>query len=63
TMIEVKHREHLSYVVGYISDLGTFDVVLSMPWLEEHDPDVSWKKRSLTFNSEFCSIQCLEHFK
>lgn len=50
------HKEELWCLV---TSLGRFDLILGMPWLEQHDPKTSFNARSLTFDSEYCMANCL----
>ena len=36
-----------------VTTLGKFDIALGMPWLEQHDPDISPGSRRMTFNSDY----------
>ncbi len=47
----------------FVTSLGKFDLILGMPWLEQHDPKLSFRRRRLTFDSEFCTSRCLLHKK
>ena len=55
--------DHVDELWCMIVTLGKFDVILGMPWLELHDPQVSFKNRSLTFNSDHCMGNCLLRHK
>ncbi|OMJ24401.1 Retrotransposon-derived protein PEG10 [Smittium culicis] len=52
-------------------ELATFDVmtchhadmILGLPWLEIHDPDIDWKTRSISFNKDHCIKNCLKNQK
>lgn len=34
-----------------ILPLGTYDAILGMDWLEEHNPDIDWVAKTLKFKS------------
>ena len=34
------------------------DVILGLPWLRLHHPNINWKTTTLSFNSEHCSHNC-----
>ena len=51
--------EYVEELWCLVTALGKFDVILGMPWLEEHDPSSSFSKRSLTFDSDHCMLNCL----
>ncbi|OLY84658.1 Retrotransposon-derived protein PEG10 [Smittium mucronatum] len=43
---------------GY--SLPNIPVVLGLPWIKLHSPNVHWKKNSIQFESEFCKINCVQ---
>ena len=55
--------DHVDELWCLVTDLGKFDVILGMPWLELHDPQPSFANRQLTFNSDHCMSNCLLHSK
>ena len=38
-----------------MTDTGKYDLILGIPWLEKHKPEVNWETRTLTFS------QCRDH--
>ncbi|KAI1515318.1 rve multi-domain protein [Pyrenophora tritici-repentis] len=59
--IQVKHGSHLSPVVCFVADVGDFDLILGMTWLEDHDPGLTFSPRSMKFSSSHCTSCCLDH--
>lgn len=63
----ITHMARLKLVLGghidelwcLVTSLGKFDIILGMPWMELHDPKLSFAERSLTFNSDHCRANCL----
>lgn len=55
--------EHYDEIWCFVTSLGKFDLILGMPWLEQHDPKLSFRGRTLTFDSDFCTSRCLLHKK
>ena len=41
------HQEKLDLVTAPIS----YDIILGLPWLIRHNPDINWPKRQLTFTT------------
>ena len=39
----------------------THHIVLGTPWLERHDPVISYKRRTVTFTSNFCRTHCTHY--
>jgi hypothetical protein len=40
--------------------LGKHNVVLGLPWLQQHDPIIQWSNGKLTFTSDYCERHCLK---
>ncbi len=56
-------EDHLEELYSLVTPLAKFDMILGMPWMELHDPQVSFGQRSCTFNSDHCITNCLRHRK
>ncbi len=41
----------------------THHIVLGVPWLEKHDPSISFDRRTLTFSSQYCRTHCTHYSK
>ena len=54
-------EDHLEELYCLVTPLSKFDIILGMPWMELHDPHISFKDRSCTFNSDHCMAECLRH--
>ena len=55
--------DHLDELFCLVTPLAKFDVILGMPWLELHDPHISFKNRTCTFNSDHCMSSCLKRHR
>jgi transposase InsO family protein len=42
----------------YVTQLGSYPIVLGMPWLKQHDPLISFGSHTLRFNSPYCQQHC-----
>ena len=64
-MALLKHafEDHVEEIWCLITQLGRFDVVFGMPWLEQHNPALALGDRTMTFNSDYCMAHCLLHSK
>lgn len=57
--VRVKLGDHSKELWCLVISLGIFDLILEMPWLEQHDPKTSFKSRFLTFDFDYCmTIVC-----
>ena len=44
----------------FVTKLGHYPLVLSIPWLRHHDVAIQFASNWMTFNSEFCLAHCNE---
>ena len=51
------HEEEVSALV--VPRLNK-EVILGMPWLDQHNPQVHWGQRTVDFDSEYCLRGCLK---
>jgi hypothetical protein len=51
------HSEMLTFDVA---PLGKHNIVLGLPWLQQHNPIIQWSSGKLTFASDYCERHCLE---
>ena len=51
------HSETLTFDVA---PLGGHNIVLGLPWLQQHDPQLQWSSGKVTFSSDYCEKHCLE---
>ena len=56
-------EDYLEELYCLVISLAKFNIILGMPWLELHDPYILFKKRSYTFNSDYCISEYLKHYK
>jgi hypothetical protein len=50
------HSETLSFD---ITTLGSYPIILGIPWLKKHEPTIGWSTHSLDFLSDHCDYHCL----
>jgi RNase H-like domain found in reverse transcriptase/Reverse transcriptase (RNA-dependent DNA polymerase)/Integrase zinc binding domain/Chromo (CHRromatin Organisation MOdifier) domain len=51
---------HSESIVFHATHLGHYQVILGIPWLRKHDPQITWSQHRLRFSSEFCLSNCLD---
>lgn len=54
------HIEECWYIV---TNIGSFDLILGMPWLELHNPHILFKERSIIFESDYYISNCLLYYR
>ena len=59
--ISLKINDHVEDITLDVTKLGHYPVILGIPWLKTHDPQVVWSKNHLLFTSDFCIKNCLSH--
>ena len=45
---------HSETMLLFVTSLAYFDIVLGLPWLESHNPEINWKEGNICFNSPSC---------
>ena len=55
-MMVGNHSETLTFDVA---PLGKHNVVLGLPWLQQHNSMIQWMSRKITFTSDYCEDHCL----
>lgn len=55
TSTDSGHQEFLCF---NIISSPMFPVILGFPWLQVHDPQISWSKKEILFSSMYCSQHC-----
>ena len=55
TINSVHEAEVLALVVPRLNK----EVILGMHWLEEHDPEIHWQRRTVDFDSTYSRNTCL----
>ena len=43
----------------YATKLGTYNIVLGIPWFRQHNPVVNWERDEVVLNSEYCKRNCI----
>jgi hypothetical protein len=53
-LVDVEIGDHREQLICYLADIPRYKLILGDKWLQEHNPQVNWKDRSITFNSPDC---------
>ena len=53
-LVDVEIGDHREQLICYLTDIPRYQLILGDKWLQEHNPQVNWKDRSITFNSPDC---------
>ena len=55
-MVLGNHSETLTFDVAL---LGKHNIVLGLPWLQQHNLTIQWSNGKITFISNYCEEHCL----
>jgi hypothetical protein len=59
--VVVRHGSHQHRVLCYVTDIGKYDIILGMNWLDHHRPTLTFgPQRSMRFSSTPCRLNCLQ---
>lgn len=51
---------HQELCLFFVTSLGPdTPVILGMPWLQQHNPDIDWLNLSVVFSSDYCKTYCI----
>ncbi|KAI2475057.1 hypothetical protein Ptr902_11685 [Pyrenophora tritici-repentis] len=58
--LPVRHGSHTHNVLCYVTNIGKYDVILGMNWIDYHQPALHFSdQRSLIFAKAGCKLNCL----
>ena len=50
--VPMEIRGHKELATLQVANLQNHEIILGMPWLEGHNPEIDWEKRKISFDSE-----------
>ena len=53
--IGLNHKEKITL---YVAQIGRFPLILGIPWLKIHAPQICWDSRKINFVSSYCVKNC-----
>ena len=59
--VQITINGHTGNIHLFVTKLGHYPIVLGLPWLRQHDVNISFTKNTLTFDSKFCLNHCCLH--
>jgi len=59
TKIRIHAANHTEEITFEETTLGGFPIILGLPWLKKHNPEIGWKTHEIRFNSEYCQNNCM----
>ena len=58
TRVQLKIKDHLELIPAFITKLGGYPLTLGIPWLKHHDVAINFASNTITFESEYCLMNC-----
>ena len=54
------HGVHQEDILLFVTPGLHYDIILGIPWLQKHGPDIDWTNTSILFKSDHCHSVCLK---
>src|SRR5258706_1093083 len=52
--VQMVVRNHSETLIFDVARLAGHNIILRLPWLQQHNPQVHWSSRKVTFTSDYC---------
>jgi hypothetical protein len=60
TTLNLTINNHQEIIKLHCIMIGNSPIIVGLPWLKKHNPNINWKEGRVTFDSEKCARECLE---
>jgi hypothetical protein len=60
TTVNLTINNHRETIKLHCIMIGNSPIIVGLPWLKKHNPNINWKEGRVTFDSEKCTRECLE---
>jgi hypothetical protein len=60
TTIKLTINNHHETIKLHCITIGNSPIIVGLPWLKKHNPNINWKMGRVTFDSDKCIRTCLE---
>jgi hypothetical protein len=58
-LVELTINNHYETVRLHCITIGNSPIIVGLPWLRKHNPNIDWKEGRVTFDSARCAKECL----
>jgi hypothetical protein len=58
-MVDLTINNHYKMIRLHCITIGNAPIIIGLPWLRKHNPNIDWREGWLTFNSARCAKECL----
>ena len=55
----VRKGTHSEFITFDVVPLGKHAIIIGMPWLQIHNPNMDWENSKLSFDLEYCRMNCI----
>ena len=55
----VRKGTHSEFITFDVVPLGKHAIIIGMPWLWTHNPNMDWERSKLSFDSDYCRRNCI----
>lgn len=59
-VVELKINKHHETIKLQCITIGKLPIIVRLPWLNRHNPNIDWKEGWVMFNSTRCTRECLD---
>jgi hypothetical protein len=59
-VVKLKINNHHEMIKLHCITIGNSPIIVGLPWLKRHNPNMDWKEGRVMFNSTRCARQCLD---
>ncbi|HYP42904.1 MAG TPA: retropepsin-like aspartic protease [Candidatus Nitrosocosmicus sp.] len=57
--IELAINQYLEKITFQITKIGKYPMILGTTWLERHNPQIDWRRSTVSFTDDYCLRNCL----
>jgi hypothetical protein len=59
-VVKLKINNHHKTIKLHCITIGNSPIIVGLPWLRRHNPNIDWKEGRVTFDSTRCTRECLD---
>jgi hypothetical protein len=59
-VVKLKINNHHETIKLHCITIGNSPIIVGLPWLRRHNPNIDWKEGRVTFDSTRCARECLD---
>jgi hypothetical protein len=58
-LVDLTINNHYETIRLYCITIGNTPIIMGLPWLRKHNPNIDWREGHITFNKTRCTKECL----